>query len=162
MADTTQAPINGTYAAPHAYHDSYPNNHAQVAAMNTTAASFQPAQQSSTPTNVPANNEPKHEVSKDEVGWFFVEKYYTTMSRSPEKLPLFYSRRSQFVFGTEAESVPVAVGQKVSKRESLKKIERRRRIYCSDGRCQLTNSLCSRQSTRPSDSLTFRIAKCAF
>lgn len=24
--------------------------------------------------------------SKDEVGWYFVEQYYTTMSKSPEKL----------------------------------------------------------------------------
>lgn len=25
-------------------------------------------------------------LSKDEVGWFFVEQYYTTLSKSPEKL----------------------------------------------------------------------------
>jgi hypothetical protein len=36
------------------------------------------------------------------------------MSRNPDKLHLFYSRRSQLVFGTEAESVPVTVGTKVS------------------------------------------------
>ena len=51
---------------------------------------------------------------RDEVGWYFVEQYYTTMSRNPDKLHLFYSRRSQLVFGTEAESVPVSVGSKVS------------------------------------------------
>lgn len=107
MADTTQAPINGGFPAQHAYHDSY--NHAHVAATN--AANFQPAQ-SSTPTN--ALPEQKNGISKDEVGWYFVEQYYTTMSRNPDKLLLFYARRSQLVFGTEAESVPVAVGQKVS------------------------------------------------
>ena len=26
------------------------------------------------------------EVAKDEVGWYFVEQYYTNLSRSPEKL----------------------------------------------------------------------------
>ncbi|RHZ49695.1 NTF2 and RRM domain protein [Aspergillus thermomutatus] len=106
MADTTQPPMNGNYPAQHAYPDSY--NHAH-AAMNSVS-NFQPAQ-SSTPTNAPPNDH-KNGISKDEVGWYFVEQYYTNMSRSPEKLHLFYSRRSQLVFGTEAESVPVAVGQK--------------------------------------------------
>lgn len=26
------------------------------------------------------------DLSKDEVGWYFVEQYYTTLSKSPEKL----------------------------------------------------------------------------
>lgn len=107
MADTTQATVNGTYAAHHAYPSEPYSNHAVV---NNTNNYQQP--QSSAPANPPAN-EQKNEISKDEVGWFFVEQYYTTMSRSPKKLHLFYSRRSQFVFGTEAETVPVAVGQKV-------------------------------------------------
>ncbi|KAJ5105105.1 hypothetical protein NUU61_002452 [Penicillium alfredii] len=107
MADMTQAPINGNYPAHHAYPDSF--NHTHVA-MNT-AASFQPAQ-SSTPTTATPTDHQKNEISKDEVGWFFVEQYYTTMSRNPDKLHLFYSRRSQLVFGTEAESVPVTVGTK--------------------------------------------------
>lgn len=108
MSDTTQPPMNGNYPAQHAYPDSY--NHAHTAV--TSVSNFQPAQ-SSTPTNAPPNDQ-KNGISKDEVGWYFVEQYYTNMSRSPEKLHLFYSRRSQLVFGTEAESVPVAVGQKVS------------------------------------------------
>ena len=108
MADTTQAPMNGNYPAQHAYPDSY--THAQ-AAMNNPA-NIQPAQ-SSTPSNAPSADQ-KNGISKDEVGWYFVEKYYTSMSRCPDKLHLFYSRRSQLVFGAEAESVPVAVGQKVS------------------------------------------------
>ncbi|RHZ68162.1 hypothetical protein CDV55_103151 [Aspergillus turcosus] len=106
MADTTQPPMNGNYPTQHAYPDSY--NHAHTAV--TSVSNFQPAQ-SSTPTNAPPNDQ-KNGISKDEVGWYFVEQYYTNMSRSPEKLHLFYSRRSQLVFGTEAESVPVAVGQK--------------------------------------------------
>lgn len=109
MADMTQAPLNGNYPAQHAYPGSFNPAHA---AMNS-AASFQPAQ-SSTPTTATPTEQQKNEITKDEVGWFFVEQYYTTMSRNPDKLPLFYSRRSQLVFGTEAESVPVAIGTKVS------------------------------------------------
>ena len=75
-------------------------------------------------------------VPKDEVGWYFVEQYYTTLSKNPEKLhvsfplrhfvaehdlrlticKLFYSKRSQFVSGVEAEKVSVSVGQRVSTR----------------------------------------------
>jgi hypothetical protein len=29
-------------------------------------------------------------LSKDEVGWYFVEQYYTTLSKSPEKLHVSY------------------------------------------------------------------------
>ncbi|KAE8367422.1 hypothetical protein BDV27DRAFT_72998 [Aspergillus caelatus] len=115
MADT-QAPVNGNYPVPHAYHDSY--NHAHAVANN--ASNFQPAQ-STTPTNAPPS-EQKNAISKDEVGWYFVEQYYTNMSRSPDKLHLFYSRRSQLVFGTEAESVPVAVGQKAIN-EKIKQLD---------------------------------------
>jgi hypothetical protein len=30
-------------------------------------------------------------LSKDEVGWYFVEQYYTTLSKSPEKLHVSYT-----------------------------------------------------------------------
>lgn len=32
------------------------------------------------------------ELSKDEVGWYFVEQYYTTLSKSPEKLHVRLSK----------------------------------------------------------------------
>ncbi|KAI2794249.1 hypothetical protein POX_a00841 [Penicillium oxalicum] len=83
MSDMTQAPINGNYGAQHGFPDAFNPAHA---AMNT-AANFQPAQ-SSTPTIL----------------------HY--LEPNPDKLHLFYSKRSQLVFGTEAESVPVAVGTK--------------------------------------------------
>ncbi|KAK2590662.1 hypothetical protein QQS21_011662 [Conoideocrella luteorostrata] len=50
-------------------------------------------------------------LTKDEVGWYFVEQYYTTLSKSPEKLHLFYGKRSQFVYGLEAEVANVSVGR---------------------------------------------------
>ena len=34
-------------------------------------------------TSANANSD---KLSKDEVGWYFVEQYYTTLSKSPEKL----------------------------------------------------------------------------
>ncbi|KAI1005779.1 hypothetical protein K3495_g2447 [Podosphaera aphanis] len=51
------------------------------------------------------------DLSKDEVGWYFVEQYYTTLSKSPEKLHLFYGKNSQFVSGFEAEISSVSVGR---------------------------------------------------
>lgn len=54
---------------------------------------------------------PQSNLGKDEVAWFFVEQYYTTLSKSPEKLHLFYSKRSQFVYGQEAEVADVSVGR---------------------------------------------------
>lgn len=33
-------------------------------------------------------------LSKEQVGWFFVEQYYTTLSRQPEKLHVSFSPRS--------------------------------------------------------------------
>jgi len=27
-----------------------------------------------------------HDLTKDEVGWYFVEQYYTTLSKNPDKL----------------------------------------------------------------------------
>lgn len=33
-----------------------------------------------------ASNQPSSNLGKDEVAWFFVEQYYTTLSKTPEKL----------------------------------------------------------------------------
>lgn len=37
---------------------------------------------------------PNHDLSKDEVGWYFVEQYYTTLSKSPEKLHVCHTSGS--------------------------------------------------------------------
>ncbi|KAH3911123.1 hypothetical protein HBI56_000210 [Parastagonospora nodorum] len=96
MASTDSAHINGNYAP-----QAYENNYA------TGASNFTPSQQ---PTAQPAQQ--AAEVPKDEVGWYFVEQYYTTLSKSPERLYLFYNKRSQYVSGVEEEKVSVCVGQK--------------------------------------------------
>lgn len=121
MAETSQAPVNGNFFAHPAYPGAEPFNPSHAVVNNgngNSAAGYQPAQ-----TTVPSNPAPSAEsketkdgIHQGEVGWFFVEQYYTTMSRCPEKLHLFYNRRSHFVNGNEAESVPVLVGQKVSTR----------------------------------------------
>ncbi|KAH7041293.1 uncharacterized protein B0I36DRAFT_371555 [Microdochium trichocladiopsis] len=61
-------------------------------------------------------------LGKDEVAWFFVEQYYTTLSKTPEKLHLFYGKRSQFVVGREAEVANVSVGRQ-SIQERLKQLD---------------------------------------
>jgi hypothetical protein len=142
MAESTsQPPVNGSYFVPPAYpaepyhNNPPPSNPPAANNVNPPAAHYQPQPppQSTTPSsNAPptttsaattntttaaaATSDSKDPVAiaKDEVGWFFVEQYYTTMSRAPEKLHLFYNRHSQFVNGNEADTVPVIVGQKVS------------------------------------------------
>ncbi|CAG8378602.1 unnamed protein product [Penicillium salamii] len=139
MTDMNQLPINGNYPGQHGYPESY--NTSSVT-MNT-AASFQPAQ-SSTPTTVTPTDQ-KNDISKDEVGWYFVEQYYTTMSRNPDKLHLFYSRRSQLVVGTEAEPVPVIIGTKSisDKIKELKFQECKVRVLNVDSQASFDNILVS-------------------
>lgn len=75
--------------------------------------SYQANDYSSAPAHAPQDSQSSNsEIPKDEVGWYFVEQYYTTLSKSPEKLFLFYNKRSQYVSGTETEKVMTCVGQK--------------------------------------------------
>lgn len=69
MATAAELPANGSYAQ--GYDGSnYANN-----APSYSANVSQPAQSTAA-----------SEIPKDEVGWYFVEQYYTTLSRSPDKL----------------------------------------------------------------------------
>ena len=74
MASTeSSGPVNGNYA-PQQYENSY----------STGASNFTPSQQ---PTaSQPAQQAAASEIPKDEVGWYFVEQYYTTLSKSPDRL----------------------------------------------------------------------------
>lgn len=60
----------------------------------------------------PSANGQNADIPKDEVGWYFVEQYYTTLSKSPDRLYLYYNKRSQFVSGNETDKVQVCVGQR--------------------------------------------------
>ncbi|CCG80867.1 Putative G3BP-like protein [Taphrina deformans PYCC 5710] len=47
----------------------------------------------------------------DEVGWLFVQQYYTMMNKKPGNLHLFYKSKSSFVHGMEGEQVKLSQGQ---------------------------------------------------
>ncbi|RAL60715.1 hypothetical protein DID88_009821 [Monilinia fructigena] len=72
-------------------------------------------------------------ISKDEVGWYFVEQYYTTLSKSPEKLHLFYGKKSQFVSGLEGTSSPSICQQ------SCKPYREPRELDFQDCKVRVTN-----------------------
>jgi hypothetical protein len=103
------------------------NHHDQYAASTHTSEAQASVDSSST------------SLGTDEIGWYFVEQYYTTVSKTPDRLhvsfrhnplhrkgkkrgkadpdplwQLFYGKKAQFVCGREAEVVPVAVGRHVS------------------------------------------------
>lgn len=103
MATAESLPVNGNYAQQG--YDASANNYA--AASSNSAGVYSAPQAPQTSSSSAAS-----EIPKDEVGWYFVEQYYTTLSRSPDKLYLFYNKRSQFVSGTEEDKVNVCVGQK--------------------------------------------------
>jgi hypothetical protein len=65
--------VNGSYGA----YDT--NNYAAASANNVNE--YAPAQQQQ-----PASTSSSVDIPKDEVGWYFVETYYTTLSKNPEKL----------------------------------------------------------------------------
>ncbi|KAI0430469.1 hypothetical protein F5Y09DRAFT_228127 [Xylaria sp. FL1042] len=79
-----------------------PSTHIDQYQPSSTAAATAPA---TTPDQANSN------LGKDEVAWFFVEQYYTTLSKTPEKLHLFYGKRSQFVYGQEGQTANVSVGR---------------------------------------------------
>jgi hypothetical protein len=89
MAETIQPPINGNYNAHQAQAYGVPDAYGQASQMaqpntTSTAPTQSVAPTSATTTNT--SSEGNNDISKDEVGWYFVEQYYTTLSRSPEKL----------------------------------------------------------------------------
>lgn len=76
----SEAPINGNYA-PHQGYGSIEQNHAAYTSGGNSHAAYSNSTQSAAVTNTGAS-----EIAKDEVGWYFVEQYYTTLSRTPERL----------------------------------------------------------------------------
>lgn len=75
MASTDSVPVNGNYA--HQGYDAVANNAASYASQPAT-------------TSQPSNNASADQIPKDEVGWYFVEQYYTTLSKTPDKLYVRY------------------------------------------------------------------------
>ncbi|KAI4203677.1 MAG: hypothetical protein LQ350_001678 [Teloschistes chrysophthalmus] len=122
-SDVATRPVNGNYGPQNPYASS--EQQASSRELGTSAGAPPSAPTTSEAANAPnastgtpaTSGEASSSPSKDEVGWYFVEQYYTTLSKNPEKLHLFYNKRSQFLSGVEAEKVSVSVGQRVS--ESL-------------------------------------------
>lgn len=105
--------VNGNYA-PHSGYGSIEQQNGNQYNGNMSASqppySQAPPPTSSTPATTASSQTP--DVPKDEVSWYFVERYYTTLSGNPEKLYMFYNKRSQFVSGQETDKVAVCVGQR--------------------------------------------------
>ncbi|KAL8842637.1 MAG: hypothetical protein Q9170_000412 [Blastenia crenularia] len=115
-SDLAARPVNGN----HGSMSSYGSGDPQSSSHNTAAGAPNPSSVGAEALSGPqasasasaASTEGSSSVPKDEVGWYFVEQYYTTLSKNPEKLHLFYNKRSQFVSGVETEKVSVSVGQR--------------------------------------------------
>jgi len=85
----TDAPVNGTYGQQGGFD--------QSAGYTNSASSGQPSYSNGASNQAPSSGATQ-EIPKDEVGWYFVEQYYTTLSRSPEKL--YVRRKSCFRRGS--------------------------------------------------------------
>jgi len=62
-----------------------------------------------TSANIEQHQQPQ--ADSFEVGWLFVQEYYTYLNRSPDKLHCFYNKRSAFSHGNEADHVNTSYGQ---------------------------------------------------
>ncbi|QIW96937.1 hypothetical protein AMS68_002455 [Peltaster fructicola] len=102
-AEAPSMPVNGNYG-----HHGYGVEQAH----NPYAAQQNFNQGSQSSAAASATNGQNADIPKDEVGWYFVEQYYTTLSKNPEHLYLYYNKRSQFVSGDETAKVQVCVGQR--------------------------------------------------
>ena len=111
MASEVPLPVNGMYSGQYPTPAELPAptpgiSHATSASQSTAAST----------TTAAAKPDPQ------EIGWYFVEQYYTTLSKNPERIHLFYSKKSQVVIGMEAEKVVPAVGVKVSQSASINRL----------------------------------------
>jgi hypothetical protein len=105
----SSGPVNGNYGS-QAYENSYA----------TGASNFTPSQQ---PTAQPA--QPASEIAKDEVGWYFVEQYYTTLSKSADRLFV-----SELCLSCERRPLTCRSSSTTSAR-STSRASRRRRSACA-------------------------------
>lgn len=87
-SDSAAKTVNGNYGSQTSQMSSQDFDSAAGARPSTTPG----AQASNVPTSSSA--EGSSNVPKDEVGWYFVEQYYTTLSKSPEKLHVRIHARS--------------------------------------------------------------------
>ncbi|KAL9124751.1 MAG: hypothetical protein Q9217_005953, partial [Psora testacea] len=110
MATTADKTVNGDYGTHQSHSQAEGYQTAQVSDPPQSNAQFGEQNPAATPSSAPAAEEDKP-IPKEMIGWYFVEQYYNTMSKSPDRLHLYYTKKSQFVAGDETQKVPVAVGQ---------------------------------------------------
>ena len=53
------------------------------------------------------------QVDPFEIGWLFVQEYYTHLNKDPARLHCFYNKKSCFLHGTEGEAAKSYYGQQV-------------------------------------------------
>jgi len=84
--------VNGNYGThqPYGHSDSYMASQGSNASMGSATVGASADDGSSARAAIPAETtgvtEGSKPPSKDEVGWYFVESYYTTLSKNPETL----------------------------------------------------------------------------
>ena len=83
-------PVNGNYHAQLGVDPNAPLHNgsetSSLAVNGDLSASATAASAHATSTEAPAQSETNSAVPKGEVGWYFVEQYYTTLSKTPDKL----------------------------------------------------------------------------
>lgn len=102
MADAASS-VNGIYAT----------QYGQPAELAATTPGAPVHASSASQSSTVASGAASQKADPQEIGWYFVEQYYTTLSKSPERIHLFYKKKSQLVTGVEAEKVMTSVGEKV-------------------------------------------------
>ena len=101
--------INGNYGGQESYAAADPNASSQPSSISggvvtngSTGVPVPTAPSAGNPTAGAA--EGNNAVPKDEVGWYFVEQYYTTLSRNPEKLHVRIERCCNVVSANDCSS----------------------------------------------------------
>ncbi len=94
--DSATKPVNGEYGNQQQYGAVEQHLSSQGAANTTSAGAY--GGENGNPADITNNSssaasESSGGVPKDEVGWYFVEQYYTTLSKSPEKLHVSFPTR---------------------------------------------------------------------
>ena len=89
-SESAARPVNGNYGPMNSYGSGDQQLSSQTTATGapnsgSAAAETLNGPQASTSTSA-TSAEGASSVPKDEVGWYFVEQYYTTLSKNPEKL----------------------------------------------------------------------------
>ena len=87
-SESAMKPVNGNYGNQQQYGTAEEHLSSHSGANTTTSGAYDGENPNPMATNNSSSvaSEGNGGVPKDEVGWYFVEQYYTTLSKNPEKL----------------------------------------------------------------------------